>query len=94
MGQQEEGPREETSKSQHRPSHAPQLFIHLCPIFSLQQFQLFTQQLLYIICAGLLPSRPPFYHYLYHYLNYFLVFDLIREFMRHAVSRTTQEGWA
>lgn len=40
LGQQEEGPREEKSKSQHRPSLAPQLYIQLCAILSLQHFQL------------------------------------------------------
>ena len=32
LGQQEEGPREEKSKSQHRPSLAPQLYIQLCAV--------------------------------------------------------------
>ena len=35
LGQQEEGLRAEKSKSQHRPSLAPQLYIQLCAILSL-----------------------------------------------------------
>lgn len=40
LGQQEEGPREEKSKSQYRPSLAPQLYIQLHTILSPQHFQL------------------------------------------------------
>lgn len=44
LGQQEEGLREEKSKSQHRPSLALQLYTQLCTVLSLQRFQLSVLQ--------------------------------------------------
>lgn len=59
LGQQEEGLREEKSKSQHRPSLAPQLYIQLCTVLSRQHFQLFfLQSCTQLLCIVLVYFTP------------------------------------
>lgn len=60
LGQQEEGPREEKSKSQHKPSLGPQLYTQLCTVLSLQHFQLsFLQSCTQLLWAMLLDYFTP-----------------------------------